>query len=70
MGIIVKIKKNPERPNDSDTLSMKLPVKPPRRFAKKLDNSQNPNIKPISLTGANLLTYDKPTGETHNSPSV
>ncbi len=31
---------------------------------------QTPNIKAIILAGTNLLTYDKPTGDMHNSPIV
>ena len=67
---MVKIKKNPEKPDSFAILSeysaiidANFPDKPIKRY-------QIPNIKPNILAGANLLTYDSPTGEIANSPIV
>ena len=50
--------------------SIKLPVRPAVQLAMKFAMNQIPNISPTRRAGASLLTYESPTGEIHNSPSV
>ena len=45
-------------------------MKPAVKFAIKFATNQIPNIIPTNFKGANLLTYERPTGETHSSPKV
>ena len=56
IGNNVNIMKNVDNPYFSEMESIKLPDNPARRFAMKLATNQIPNIRPISFTGANLLT--------------
>ncbi len=67
---MVKIKKNPDKPilsaipsEYSAIIDANLPDKPVNTY-------QIPNKKPNIRAGANLLTYDKPTGDTASSPMV
>ena len=69
-GTIVKIKKNPENPTLSAILSEYSAMIEASFPDNPMNKYQIPKMNPSILAGANLLTYDKPTGEMHNSPKV
>ena len=63
IGRMVKIKKKVDIEYSALILSIRLPVAPASQFPIAVHVNQTPNINPTSLAGANLLTYDNPTGE-------
>lgn len=70
IGIKVKIKKKVPKEYCSEILSIMPPMVPAAFCPTAMAKYQTPNINPIILAGTNLLKYDKPTGEIHNSPMV
>ena len=70
IGIPANIKKK----SDNDELlciSSIFPDNSPANLFPSPDaRNQIPNNTPNSLVGANLFTYDRPTGDKHSSPIV
>ena len=70
IGTKVKIKKKVEISYFAVIESIIPPNFPEVLFPIAKAKYQTPNMKAIILAGTNLLTYESPTGETHNSPNV
>lgn len=70
IGNAAIIKKNTVMEYVSVILSIYEPVIPAMKFAMADAVNHNPNNNPANFLGESLLTYDNPTGDTHNSPVV
>ena len=69
-GIIVKIKKKPTNPVLLEILSICSAITAANFPDNPVKTYQIPNKNANILAGANLLTYERPTGEIESSPIV